>query len=200
MASSDIDLTSYGTDDPIPILFDDTAVTTSSRRQKREKNPSITESPNNNAISSYGESSALALPFVFLFHFMVMMKILFYSVLREPFRVYEQVTESNRAVNEVLETMPKKTKILKRDLKKVGLEQEILNDRMDDLRRRIQKIESRRKKWAEEAERIQKVKAEADKVSDDAKIVGEEAEQVLKMKAEAKKESNDTNEVIAKKD
>uniref|UniRef100_A0A7S2ESC8 Uncharacterized protein n=1 Tax=Ditylum brightwellii TaxID=49249 RepID=A0A7S2ESC8_9STRA len=165
MVDSNLDLTNNNTDDPMPIIVadgsDSNDTVTPARRSKRDhETPLSLTYPNNDFITSFANSSALALPFVFIFHFIGMMKVLMFSLMRHPFQAYQQIADSNNEVNEVLETMPKKNEVLQRDVKKVGRDQVILDAKLENLRERIQRIENKRKAWDEAAKRIEKEQAE----------------------------------------
>mmetsp|Transcript_48853 Transcript_48853/g.147196 ORF Transcript_48853/g.147196 Transcript_48853/m.147196 type:complete len:161 (-) Transcript_48853:141-623(-) len=110
-------------------------------------------------LSARSESSILrgiaALPLLFLLGILSVTKAVLGSILPSSvIRPISSLIESNRENDDILREMPKQQRVLKQNMANVERDQVEIQNNMHSLRRRIQKIEERREKWANQAETI----------------------------------------------
>lgn len=116
--------------------------------------------------SSATHRGIVTLPLFILLSILGVMKSVLGSVLPvSAVRSISNFIESNRENGDILREMPGKQRELKQNMNSVERDQMEIQRNMDNLRLRIQKIEERRERWAEKAERIRE--AEMHMATDD---------------------------------
>uniref|UniRef100_A0A6T7JRT9 Uncharacterized protein n=1 Tax=Attheya septentrionalis TaxID=420275 RepID=A0A6T7JRT9_9STRA len=122
------------------------------RRPKRShSNNLVPSSSSNGALGSATNHPILALPFFFLIFLLETINRFFTSALGAPIRSIGNFVASDREQDKILRELPGEQRQQQEDMSKINLEQEILSDKVRDLRRRVRRLEERRAQRAGEA-------------------------------------------------
>ena len=113
-----------------------------------QRTPQATSS-SSSAIMSYG--SYVSLPLVYLLFFIQLAFQSVKTVVGDPVGTFRELMDVNRQTNEILQELPGKQQEQRRELHYLHEEQVYNNDRVEDLRRRIQRLEERQRQREQEA-------------------------------------------------
>eukprot|EP00560_Eucampia_antarctica_P008762 CAMPEP_0197828198 /NCGR_PEP_ID=MMETSP1437-20131217/4836_1 /TAXON_ID=49252 ORGANISM="Eucampia antarctica, Strain CCMP1452" /NCGR_SAMPLE_ID=MMETSP1437 /ASSEMBLY_ACC=CAM_ASM_001096 /LENGTH=184 /DNA_ID=CAMNT_0043429357 /DNA_START=23 /DNA_END=577 /DNA_ORIENTATION=+ len=166
MTNTSLELTPSTMDDSIPNM-DETAL--SNRRSQRQKmvpryNNTSLLYPSNIYELSY-ITRFMYVPYFFVFKVLCILSQIFTVVL--PVRIaqpFAEILAQTRAEDDALEEIPIMQNRMRKDLKVANIEQERIKDKVEDLKRRLQKMEERRGRWRAQAEKYRVDKAARDAI------------------------------------